>query len=136
MRLNRNVVGVAAALLSTTVSISAHHAFSAEFDAKKPISLEGSVTKVEWINPHSWIHMEVTSANGKAEEWMIEMGSVGTLVRRGFTKNILPTGSKIEISGYRAKDGSRRANGRDATFADGRSFLLGSSGTGAPYDKQ
>ncbi len=113
--------------------VHAHHAFAAEFDANKPIHLEGVVTKMEWINPHAWIHIDV-KRNGKVEKWMIEGGTPNTLLRRGFTKNSLQMGTTIVVDGYQAKDGSLKANGRDLTFPDGRKLFLGSSGTGAPRD--
>jgi hypothetical protein len=113
----------------------AHHAFSAEFDARKPVKLEGTVSKMQWINPHAWIHVDVKRPDGKMETWMIEGGTPNTLFRRGFTKDSLKTGTKIVVEGYRAKDGSMRANGRDITFADGKKLFMGSSGTGAPGDK-
>jgi hypothetical protein len=125
------VVGVA--LMSMTTPVVAHHAFSAEFDATQPIKLEGVVTKMEWLNPHTWIHIEVKTPNG-VEAWMIEGGAPNSLLRRGFTKESLPIGSKIIVDGYRAKDGAMRANGRDLTFADGKKLFMGSSGTGAPID--
>jgi hypothetical protein len=112
----------------------AHHAFAAEFDAKKPVRLQGTVTKVEWVNPHAWIHVDVKKADGTVEQWMIEGGTPNTLFRRGFTKNSLLPGTVIVIDGYQAKDGSLRANGRDLTLPDGRKLFLGSSGTGAPRD--
>jgi hypothetical protein len=114
--------------------LRAHHAFSAEFDAKKPVKLEGTVSKMQWINPHAWIHVDVKRPDGKVETWMIEGGTPNTLFRRGFTKDSLKTGTKILVEGYRAKDGSMRANGRDITFADGKKLFMGSSGTGAPVD--
>jgi len=112
----------------------AHHAFAAEFDANKPINLQGTVTKVEWINPHAWIHIDVKKPDGKVESWMIEGGTPNTLFRRGFTKESLKIGAEIKVDGYQAKDGSMRANGRDLTFPDGRKLFMGSSGTGAPSD--
>jgi len=112
----------------------AHHAFAAEFDANKPINLQGTVTKVEWINPHAWIHIDVKKPDGKVESWMIEGGTPNTLFRRGFTKESLKVGAEIKVDGYQAKDGSMRANGRDLTFPDGRKLFMGSSGTGAPSD--
>ena len=120
------------ALIGTAVS--AHHSFAAEFDSNKPIQLKGTVTRVEWINPHTWIHMAVKDADGKTEEWMIEGGTPNTLLRRGLTKTSLPEGTEIVVDGYRAKNGSNRANGRDVTFPDGRKLFMGSSGTGAPRD--
>ena len=111
----------------------AHHAFAAEFDARKPVRLEGTVTKVEWINPHAWIHMDV-GKGGKVEKWMIEGGTPNTLFRRGFTKDSLKIGTRIVVDGYRAKDGSLRANGRDITLPGGQKLFMGSSGTGAPQD--
>jgi hypothetical protein len=114
----------------------AHHAFSAEFDAKKPVHLEGVVTKVELINPHAWIHIDVQGPDGKVSSWMIEAGSPNVLLRRGFTKNTVPAGTRVVVDGYQAKDASLRGNGRDITLPDGRKLFLGTSGTGAPYDEK
>jgi hypothetical protein len=114
--------------------LSAHHAFAAEFDSSKPVSFKATVTKVEWVNPHVWIHVDVKQPDGKVEPWAIEGGTPNVLFRRGFTKQSLTAGTEIAIDGYRAKDGTRRANGRDLTFPDGRKLFLGSSGTGAPYE--
>ncbi|MEO8256720.1 MAG: DUF6152 family protein [Acidobacteriota bacterium] len=125
--------GVAAAWFVVT-PIQAHHAFAAEFDADQPITLRGAVTRVEWINPHTWIHITVKSADGKSTEWMIEGGTPNTLLRRGVDKNSLPAGTEIVVDGYRAKNGSNRANGRDITLPNGRKLFVGSSGTGAPTD--
>ena len=116
------------------VSVSAHHAFAAEFDANKPVEYSGTVTRMEWTNPHVWIHMAVKKADGTTEEWAFEAGTPNVLFRRGFTKASLMPGTPIKVSGYQAKDGTRRANGRDLTFADGKKLCLGSSGTGAPYE--
>ncbi len=112
----------------------AHHAFAAEFDANKPISLRGTVTKMEWVNPHSWVHLDVTQPDGTVEQWMVEGGPPTSLLRRGFTKKDLPVGVEILVEGFLAKDGSKKANGRDITFADGQKLFMGSSGTGAPRD--
>jgi hypothetical protein len=112
----------------------AHHSFSAEYDAKSPITLKGTVIKMEWINPHSWIHLNVKNADGTTTEWMIESGTPNTLVRRGFTKQSLLPGTEITVEGYRAKNGANRANGADLILPDGRRLFLGSSGTGAPKD--
>ena len=98
------------------VPMLAHHSFAAEYDPAKPVKLKGKVTEMEWINPHSWIHLDVTGADGKVTSWMIEGGSPNALLRQGFTKNSLPTGSEIVVEGYQAKDGSPRANGRDITL--------------------
>jgi hypothetical protein len=121
-------------LVMAAAPAMAHHAFAAEFDAKKPIKLQGTVTKMEWINPHAWIHIDVKKPDGKIESWMIEGGTPNTLLRRGFTKNSLLPGTEIMVDGYQAKDGSMRANGRDLTLPDGRKLFMGSSGTGAPED--
>lgn len=115
---------------------AAHHAFAAEFDANKPVKFEKAVVrKMEWVNPHVWIHIEVALPDGKSEMWAIEAGTPNVLFRRGFTKEALLPGTEIVVDGYRAKDGSRRANGRDLTLPDGRTLFLGSSGTGAPIEK-
>jgi hypothetical protein len=136
MRVKLAVVGTAMGLLLTgaTVSLSAHHAFAAEFDANKPVNFKGKITKMEWINPHTWLHVDVKGSDGKMINWAIEAGTPNVLFRRGFTKQSLLPGTDIQIDGYQAKDGSHRANGRDLTFADGRKLFLGSSGTGAPYE--
>ena len=134
MRLQRILITTSAALLLIGAAVSAHHSFAAEFDSNKPIQLKGTVTRVEWINPHTWIHMAVKDADGKTEEWMIEGGTPNTLLRRGLTKTSLPEGTEVVVDGYRAKNGSNRANGRDVTFPDGRKLFMGSSGTGAPKD--
>jgi len=110
----------------------AHHAFAAEFDGNKPVNLRGTVSKMEWINPHAWIHVDVKDADGKVTTWMVECGSPNTLLRRGVTKSSVTAGMEIVVDGYQSKDGSNRANGRDVTFADGRKVFLGSTGTGAP----
>jgi len=128
------LVAAAFGMLFAVVPARAHHAFSAEFDASKPIKLKGTVTKMEWINPHSWIHIDVKQPDGKVESWMIEGGAPNALLRRGFNKNSLPVGVEIMVEGYQAKDGSTRANGRDITFPDGKKLFVGSSGTGAPAD--
>jgi hypothetical protein len=112
----------------------AHHAFSAEFDANVPLHMEGTVVKMEWINPHSWVHVEVTDDDGSKTVWMVEGGTPNTLFRRGFTQDSLAVGTAIVVDGYQAKDGSNKMNGRDLTFPDGRKLFLGSSGTGAPSD--
>jgi hypothetical protein len=127
--------GVAAAVLFLPVMPAlAHHAFSAEFDTNKPIRLEGTISKIEWVNPHAWIHVDVTKPDGSIERWMIEGGTPNTLFRRGITKDSLKPGTVIVVSGYQAKDGSLRGNGRDLTLPDGRKLFVGSSGTGAPSD--
>jgi len=136
MRTKLAVVLAGAWLLLTAVPVAAHHAFAAEFDAKKPMKPRGTVVKMEWINPHSWIHIDVKKPDGKVERWMIEGGPPNALYRRGFTKDSLPVGTDILVEGFQAKDGTRRGNGRDLTFPNGKKLFLGSSGTGAPRDGQ
>lgn len=117
------------AALATSAAL-AHHAFSTEFDASRPVTFKGKVTKVELINPHSWIHIEVTDASGNPVVWMIEGGSPNALVRRGVTKNSIPIGSELTVTGYQARDGSNKAVGRDIAFADGRELFF--EGSRAP----
>ena len=105
----------------------AHHAFSTEFDAEKPVRLVGKITKMEWINPHSWLHLDVVKEDGKVESWMVEAGPAGVLVRRGWNKNSIVAGTEIIVEGYLARDGSNRANGRDVTLPDGQRLFAGSS---------
>jgi hypothetical protein len=113
----------------------AHHAFSAEFDDKKPLKLVGRVTKMDWINPHAWIHMDVKGDDGKMVSWMVELGPPNALLKRGWNKNSLPEGTQIVVDGYQSKDGELRLNGRDLTFPDGKKLFAGSSGTGAPDER-
>lgn len=113
-------------------SAQAHHSFSAEYDATKPIILKGEVERVDFVNPHGWIYMKVREPNGKVAIWNVEMGSPNSLIRRGFTKNTVARGTQIVVNGYRAKDGSHTVNGTNVTLPDGRRLFTGSSGTGAP----
>jgi hypothetical protein len=121
-------------LIAATVPVVAHHAFGAEFDANRPVLLKGKVTKVEWVNPHAWIHLAVAKPDGTTEDWMVEGGTPNTLLRRGIDRNSLKVGTDIVVDGYQSKDRSNRANGRDVTFPDGKKLFMGSSGTGAPRD--
>jgi hypothetical protein len=124
------------ALFLATGPALAHHAFASEYDANKPIKFQGTVTKMEWVNPHAWIHVDVKKPDGTVEKWMIEAGTPNTLLRRGFTKTSLLPGTEIVVDGYQSKDGSHRANGRDLTLPGGQTLFLGSSGTGAPYENR
>jgi Family of unknown function (DUF6152) len=126
------ILGLAA--WSWTPAALAHHAFAAEFDANKPVNFKGTIKKMEWVNPHSWLHIEVKQPDGTVVNWAIEAGTPNVLFRRGFTKETLQPGTEVVVDGYQAKDGSHRANGRDLTLPDGRQLFLGSSGTGAPYE--
>jgi hypothetical protein len=126
------VIGLS--LAGTAVSLVAHHAFAAEFDANKPVEFTGTVVKMEWINPHVWMHLEVKKPDGTTEVWAFEAGTPNVLFRRGFTKASLEPGTVVRVDGYQAKDGTRRANGRDLTLPSGQKLFMGSSGTGAPYE--
>jgi len=126
------VIGAGFGLLAAATPGAAHHAFSLEFDATKPVQLRGTITRMEWISPHSWIHLDVPQENGTVDSWMIEAGPAGVLVRRGWSRESIRPGTEIVVEGYQARDGSRRANGRDVTLPDGRRLFAGSSGPGAP----
>ena len=126
--------GISALLIAAVAPVAAHHAFNSEFDANRPIKFRGTVTKMEWVNPHAWIHVAVKQPDGTIEEWMIEAGTPNTLFRRGVTKQSLQPGMEVVVDGYQSKDGALRANGRDITLPNGQTLFLGSSGTGAPYD--
>ena len=136
MKIKQIAMIASAGLILSAVPLWAHHAFAAEFDAKKPVHLEGLVSKVELINPHSWIHVDVKNADGSMDSWMVEAGSPNVLLRRGFTKATIAPGTAVVVEGYQSKDGSMRANGRDITLPNGQKLFLGSQGTGAPYDEK
>ncbi len=138
MRTKPCVVVAALGLLAalTAKPIVAHHAFNAEFDAKRPVKFKGTVMKMVWVNPHAWIYVDVKKADGSVEEWMVEAGTPNTLLRRGFTKQSLQPGTEITVDGYQSKDGSLRMNGRDVTLPSGQTLFIGSSGTGAPSDEK
>jgi hypothetical protein len=123
------IVASAALLMATAVSVSAHHSFSAEFDSKKQVTLEGKVAMMEWVNPHSWLHIDVTKPDGTTERWKIEGGSPSVLFRKGWNRDSLPAGLKIKVVGFQAKDGSLRASSRSLEFPDGKKMDLGGSAT-------
>ena len=133
-RIGMATLALAGLIVAAGVPAVAHHAFGAEFDPNRPVVLRGPVVKVEWVNPHTWIHMEVTGDGGDKMVWMVEGGTPNTLLRRGLSRDTIPVGAMIVVDGYQSKDRSARANGRDVTFEDGRKFFMGSSGTGAPRD--
>jgi Family of unknown function (DUF6152) len=130
------VLVVACMALVAAAPARAHHAFASEFDAKKPVKFTATVTKMEWINPHAWMHVAVKKPDGTVENWMIEAGSPNSLFRRGINKDTVRVGMQVVVDGYQARDGSRRANGRDVTLPEGRKLFLGSQQTpGAPGEK-
>src|SRR5262245_49336310 len=136
MRKTLAVVIAAALLLLAAVPVWAHHAFAAEFDANKPVKMRGTVTKMDWINPHAWIHIDVKGTDGKVTPWMVEAAAPNALLRRGWTKQSLLPGTEILVEGYQAKDGANRANGSIITFTDGRKLFVGSSGDGEGPPRQ
>ena len=123
-----SVVVIVIVLLAATLTVSAHHSFSAEFDSNKSVTLDGEVVMMEWVNPHSWLHIDVKKPDGTVERWKIEGGSPSVLMRLGWNRNSLPAGTRITVVGFQAKDGSLRASSRDLRFPDGRRMHLGGSG--------
>jgi len=134
MSLNLTVLGVGLGLWLAVTPVSAHHAFTAEFDANQPVTMRGLVTKIEWINPHSWLYVDVKGPDGQVVNWRFELGAPNALFRRGWRKDSIPLGIEVEVTGFRGKSGRPIANGRTIKFADGRELFAGSSGTGAPPD--
>jgi hypothetical protein len=133
MRLLTSVLGAAAVLCVASMPAAAHHAFGAEFDASRPVLLKGKIVKIEWVNPHTWIHVEITKEDGSKEVWSVEGGSPNSLLRRGANKDTFPIGTDVVVDGYQTRDHTQmRANARNVTFPDGRKLFLGSTGTGAP----
>jgi hypothetical protein len=138
-RVLKSVLWITAALFAAFAAprpAIAHHAFGSEFDANAPVLLKGKIVKIEWVNPHTWIHVEISKDDGTKEVWMVEGGSPNTLLRRGANKSTFPEGTEVVVDGYQARDhNEKRANARNVTFPDGRKLFLGSTGTGAPYDE-
>src|ERR1044071_4595557 len=136
MRATLSIVVAGLGLLVAAAPVVAHHSFAAEYDATKAVKMTGTVTQMEWINPHAWIHIDVKKPDGKVESWMVEAGAPNALLRRGFNKNSLLPGTVITVEGYQAKDGATRAIGRDIPYQAVRKLFVGSSGTGAPDERK
>jgi len=134
MRTRLAVLAVCAGLFLAATPLIAHHSFAAEFDINRPVKLRGTVTKMDWMNPHSWIYIDVKGPDGQSVTWMVEGGSPNALLRLGFTKSALPPGSEVVVEGFQAKDRSNRAVGQSVAFADGRKLFLGGSAPGARGD--
>lgn len=128
------LAAAALTVVGAGVPVVAHHAFAAEFDGSKPVTLKGKVTRMDWINPHAWLYLDVKGADGKTINWGVEGGAPNALLRRGWNKTSVMPGIEVTVEGFRAKDGSNRANGRQVTLPDGKKLFIGSSGTGAPLD--
>ena len=134
----RHVIATVCGALTLGAAVqpaAAHHSFAAEFDANQPVTLHGTITRMEWINPHTWMHVDVINEDGTTTAWMIEGGTPNTLFRRGFSRATVKIGTEITIEGFRARNGANRANGRDLILADGSRLFMGSPGTGAPGDE-
>jgi hypothetical protein len=134
MRIKLMGVSAVAGVLLASLPAFAHHAFQAEFDDKKPVHLKGKVTEMEWINPHAWIHIDVTNADGSVTNWMVECGSPNIMLRRGFSKRSLEVGTELSVEGYQAKNGTMKANGSSVTFKDGHKLFVGGSNPDIPAD--
>ena len=134
MRTRVSLVVLGVGLLLAAVPVFAHHSFAAEFDDNQPITLTGTLTKMEWVNPHGWIYVDVKGADGKVVNWGVEAGGPNALLRRGLRKEDFPIGTEVVVKGFRAKSGKAFANGRTVTFRDGRNFFLGTTSTDAPKD--
>jgi hypothetical protein len=135
MRVKLSVAVGCVGMLMAITPLAAHHSFAAEFDANQPITLKGTLTKMEWVNPHGWLYIDVKGDDGKVVNWGIEAGAPNALLRRGLRKTDFQPGLELVVTGFRAKNGSHTANGRTVMFPDGREFFAGSSGTGAPNDR-
>ncbi|MBI4888847.1 MAG: hypothetical protein HY824_17240 [Acidobacteria bacterium] len=134
MRMPCFIASASLVVLAAGAPLMAHHSFAAEFDGSRPVTLTGTVTKMDWINPHAWLHVDVKGPDGRVVSWMVEGGAPNSLLRRGWNKNTVPAGTTVIVQGFRARDGSNRANGRDVTLPDGKKLFIGSPGTGAPAD--